>query len=678
MNFQELAAKLIPGYDLLSKDQMDEFEATEAGQLFITVVNDLLIKINPKNEEKSFFSYAYSIASTLLSSEYEQKKENLKTEYAIAKKNLIDQIKDSLAWKNLISMIIFNFLEEQFFDFSVLTVIQQEKLTKARFSLPLQSQYLLLEEQKKETDNLFLLAQLDTEQEAIYQQWLDNFKIEEEMGPLHDEIAMKKGLKRVEKLAQLLPILNERQDSLKSSSEIFLELYCEESKKEMPDFDGMEEQFLTHLIFMKLQKTTAKSINFVDLKDFDKKIASSFARDIIRASIDDDDPRVEAQIASYGYALRNEIRKRRLLINNKMLEVDNNKEDEGLLNSLSYLFWNSNAVNKSKLFLNKMADAHAFIQYTGMSTQNENSYFAVLDLYNYGRSAEQITETASIFSSLLKPFLPLYEEYKEIAFYEKSGFRKVVRALIPILIVAGIIVLVGTMLSPLAIPEFAFLIAAIPVLLIGLYIASKYVSWKNEIYHYVYQNWLNDGAFEIPEFQVNQRMIETFGTKEKAELVRSIYIEELKFCDDLENSFREKEVIGGTDQELELRKENIKKRHTLCLEWYDIHSNTDLGYDKVPKLVQERFKTLLNEEILGLERDCEDIDDLREIDNLIKDVVSDLTIDFIPPQNPQNNELRLEPEVALQNNVNRFFQPKSLEHQKKAEKIDQALTMILQ
>ncbi len=65
------------------------------------------------------------------------------------------------------------------------------------------------------------------------------------------------------------------------------------------------------------------------------------------------------------------------------------------IESYSYLFHMSLIQDNKESFarfFTKLGDAHAFIQATGFSTQNETSYLAWLDLYNYWRSADYIAE----------------------------------------------------------------------------------------------------------------------------------------------------------------------------------------------------------------------------------------------------------------------------------------------
>lgn len=654
MNFLELASKMIPGYDLLSQEQQDDFQATEAGQFFASVVNQLVSEFNEKNANASLVSNIFFFVVNVIRSDYEQQKEKSRAEHIELKKKLINQIENTEEYKSLINTIILKFLSEKFPDFSALTPIQQTKLAEAPFSLPLQSEYLVREEQKKEAADFNEIAMLDAEQEEIYQQWFEHFKICEEMAFFRESITKHYAQTRAEKLAGLFPLL---------SNDEFIDLYLAENNKEKPDFPLMEEQFLTKIIAGYLQKTAAGYINFLNLDNFNQKAALSFANDLSRAADDNESFRINILIESYGYALRQNIRKARLLINNKMLEPKDD-EDTALKNSLSYLFWHSEKGKDSKEFLDKLAEAHAFIQLTGMATQNESSYFALLDFYNYIRSADKIIEVKTIFYGLLQPFIPLYDEYKNLALYEKNIFRKFLRAIMPLLIVAGVIIVTGFLLSPLGIPEFAFLIVAIPALIIGICLASAYVTFKNQIYYHIYQNWLNDGPFNIPEFQVNPRMIGIFG--ENAGLIRAIYIEELKLCDELEQSFLAKEKIGLTEEELKLRQENTKKRHSISLEWYDIHSNTKLACDKVPKIAQKRLNQILNETILELEKSCEDKEDLGLINTLVDHLVTELTDLFA------NNIVRPAPDP----NPNLFFKPKSLEHQKKAEEIDLALNKL--
>lgn len=100
----------------------------------------------------------------------------------------------------------------------------------------------------------------------------------------------------------------------------------------------------------------------------------------------------------------------------------------------------------------------------------------------------------------------------------------------PLLIIAGFVVLVAALMSPLAIPELAFLIAAVPILFIGIALATQYVKWKNSISQYLRELYYG-GPFETPEFTVNERMIHTFGSLDQAEVIRSIYIDEIQRCD---------------------------------------------------------------------------------------------------------------------------------------------------
>jgi len=208
----------------------------------------------------------------------------------------------------------------------------------------------------------------------------------------------------------------------------------------------------------------------------------------------------------------------------------------------------------------------------------------------------------------------------------------------PLIVIAAFVVLVAVMLSPLAIPELAFLVAAIPALFLGIYLASKYVTLKNKLYQDLRRKYYG-GPFEIPEFKINQRMKRIFGSNENAEVIRGIYIDELKTCDELEKSYSKRAEEGLlSEQELAARKKNSTKRHSILLEWYDIHSNNDLGYEKIPQIVRNRLNELADEEVSKMQKALED-HDLTEIQACVTRAVNNAKIALASPGNNRNIEV---------------------------------------
>ena len=393
---------------------------------------------------------------------------------------------------------------------------------------------------------------------------------------LKERIIRKNGKHRAKQLAKLFPLLREQPEFLETSGiELFEELFWKETQKEKPNLNEMEEKFLTSFIFRYFKKTSAKYISYIDLDNENNVLAKHMAKKIIEASKIDNFFSIEASLADHGFMLKKMLSKKLISINNKELEVEEDEDsDTGLMNSLSYLFWQNKGVSDSTKFIHKLLDAHMFIQYSGMSTQNESSYLVFFDLLNYGRTLDQILEVKSIFYGLIKPFIPLYYEYKHIGLTEKSTFRKFIRTLIPICIVVAAVVAIFLMFSPLALAEIPLILIAIPSIILGLYLASQYVVWKDVIHQAVREKYWGS-PFETPEFQVNARMEKIFGDKDKAKLIKDIYINELKLCDEKEKTYREGANLNTLTkkEELELRNENNEKRLVILLEWYDIHSN---------------------------------------------------------------------------------------------------------
>lgn len=263
--------------------------------------------------------------------------------------------------------------------------------------------------------------------------------------------------------------------------------------------------------------------------------------------------------------------------------------------SLSYLYSICISSNNRELFmstLDQLSDAHAFIQATGFATQNENSLLSWIDIYNYTRTYDNLAEAKTMLSKFLMPFMPILNEYRDITHREHNIIRQIIRTLIPMLIVASVIILVATLLSPLLFTEVTFLFILFPTVYIALTLASCYVVTKDYVYHSTRQ-WYFGGQFELPEYQVNERLLLGFKSPEQATTIRTFYVNAIRLCYETEKHYQSRLTTGLlTDAELIDRKKNITKRDILQLEWFDIHSNTLIGYDRLPHIAFNR----LNEE----------------------------------------------------------------------------------
>ncbi|MFZ4077034.1 MAG: hypothetical protein ACOYKA_03515 [Legionellaceae bacterium] len=263
---------------------------------------------------------------------------------------------------------------------------------------------------------------------------------------------------------------------------------------------------------------------------------------------------------------------------------------ENLNESLAYLF-NCQEVQSAINFTDEVSFAYAFIQATGFSTQNEASYLSMLDIYNTFRLRKALKETKNIvYNILIEPFAPLYREYKSIASREENLLIKVTRTLMPMLMVSGVIVATCALLAPLAIPDLAFLFILIPTLYLGLFVATCFTNLANSLYHMTRQAYYG-GPYRVPEFQIKPqgRIIQGCGDSQiKAEQIQAFYIEAISHCDEIESVLSRRNL---TSSELTERQENLKRRYTLQLEWYDMQTNAKLGIDKIPAIALNRIRS---------------------------------------------------------------------------------------
>jgi hypothetical protein len=618
MQFIDAATQVIPGYNLLPDMDRKAFEATDIGHQFVMVINEMLSKVNARKQD-----YENSSLLSYLTFSTNQSEQDYSVEFKQKKDKIIALIQDSVEYQDVIHAIVNEVIKREYPDFQYLPAKERSKLAKAPFSQPLQSSFLPVTDTQLSTTTISFSKMQDTSQSA--DTILNAWKQSKDMHPFKKIIADKKAKLRFTQLAQLLPLLNNQQPPEPPASEAFVERYCEEYLKDKPNFEEMEIVFLTKYLLFYMKRASKSRFEDFNLEKVDELWAGRLAHHI-RTCNDAKHLKLEVHIGEYIEALRWKLRQLFVSVNTKKeWNTVKVKRDEGLLQSFSYQFSKSKTAKDTKALFRQYARAHGFIQYTGFATQNESSWFAALDLINYIDSADQVNAFMAILASLLHPFKPLYEEYYEIGKMETSNTLKVFRALMPLLVATAFVVLVGAILMPIGVPEAIFVLVMIPALIIGLYLAAKYVSLKNIAYKAL-REYHYGGPYEIPEFQVNDRMTHIFG--DDAERVRAIYIEELKRCDKLEESYSERDEQGIlTGAEIDLRRKNNLKRATLAAEWYDIHSSR-LGSNEVPMIVEQRLQRTGNKED-ALMREKLKAKDMKTLETKLNDLEKELKSQFI-------------------------------------------------
>ena len=354
-----------------------------------------------------------------------------------------------------------------------------------------------------------------------------------------------------------------------------------------PALTNMHKEMLKHVksTYLNLLNTTCQNhINVLNLEQFNIEHANTLAQRIFST---------DEWLEKYKTALQEQIKNNIGLIDNKNpFPKTPTLSKKSALNSLANLYSymcsvrdNQEEVQWCVNHLNQIADAHGFLQATGFATQNETSWLAVFDLVNYFRLAGNIAETKTILSKFLQPFMPLLLEYSDLN-KEQDVVRQIVRTVMPMVIVSAAVILVSALLSAFVIPEVAFLFILLPTVYLGRIAASGYVVMKDQIYNDIRQYWY--GQYDIPEYQFNEGMIASFGSEEKAKMVRDFYINEIKICASTEMDYQAQTKLNQVSQDK--RKANANRNRELQFEWYDIHSNPNLSTDATVKIALNRLQ----------------------------------------------------------------------------------------
>jgi hypothetical protein len=601
MNFADVANHFIPGYNLLPKKVKEDFVASEAGKIFVASIEGTLKSCRDYSNSGSFLTRFWG------------NEQNIQAIQESNRQELIEKIQHSQSYIAVITETFRLVLPEIYPSFKLLSENEQLLLLQAEFKraieindsyMPLQRIFLLPEvaevlqqlaqEQLNQQQASAIIGkqigELLEKEDSLVAVWVKEF------GQYTDMAVFKTLLdnKRIE--SETLDF-NRRANKL---AHFFSASYSNEVEKRLQEAyrekiqsrqnnASIEKQVLRLFAFNLLQ-VMSLPYGYLNLQEFNHKQGKKLAKKILMASEKNEELDLRHWCLDYRRAFKDKLDD--FVASNERWQqlFKRTRPTLEILGSLSALIWHSNPGEKIKEFMDKVSDAHAFIQATGFSTQNENSFLAVLDWYNYTRTAEQIHETKNILFSLLKLFTPLYGEYQEIASYEKNPYLKIIKTLLPLIIISATVVLIAALLSPFALPELAFIVILIPTLFLGLALASEYVSLKNHFYQ-SFREFYYGGVYEMPEYQINERMIKIcFEDPVKAKILRHFYIEQFKCCDNLEAFFQSKAKDGLLEtEEIKSRKENNYRRHCLFLEWYDIHSNFNLGCDAVRPLISSRL-----------------------------------------------------------------------------------------
>lgn len=583
---------IIPGYNSLNQKLRSDFEKSPSGVLFLDLVLRTSDELSQLKERSGLWGFVFATT--------QKQQQSLQDQFLVDKTSLLSTLSQETEYNTLKMLIAYKSIKKVFSDFNYLNPDQKIILSQSDFSQTLVTEvseiHRLIDKEYEHLSRLDFwasshaagrhindsIADLLEKKKQLIDRWLETFAQTPQWSSLRGQILTNK----YQKLANFFPSLNylntlETKPIPSQQSEVILSddlqnFYLQSMKRANP--------FIQHGL---------------PLEGFIQQQAQELTNTTLTAFHENKPVDIALLLTNYTNNLRNHVLNELPLINNRRWLAPPRQAKKEIINSLSFL-WDNRLVDKTNQFVARLADAHAFIQATNFSTQNESSFLAILDMYNYARYHDQISETKNILASLLKPFQGVFSEYRDIGLYEKSTAMKFFRLLMPILITVATLIVISLILAPLALPELAFAAVLIPGLLLGLGLACVYVTIKNDMFKYC-RDLYYGGSFEIPEFQVNPRMIAAFGDVNNAKNVRLFYIDELKRCDFIEEEFQSKaDQSLLTQDDISNREKNRGKRHQLCLEWYDIHSNKDLGYELLRHVViqtlqqtcQERYKVL--------------------------------------------------------------------------------------
>ncbi|WP_419419063.1 hypothetical protein ACNVED_10975 [Legionella sp. D16C41] len=679
MEFLDTADKIIPGYSLLSLDDQHAFHATTVGQNFV----NLIAKINHK---AATFQSSITLLNMLFSS-LEIQKEKLLQEIEKLVYEFTETFKEHETYKLVKEKCDFLLLAEDCYKLHFVQEENRKLITTKDYSKAYIQQKTLLEKALTAARNEFATTRTWPNEARITKlnqqclnaktSWLEHFHNDAELTELRNNIAQEEIRENLSRLAHYFNLFNYRLKPTSIKIELDNLIAAVNLSNKMPEtIAKLKYEHLSNIIYYCMDKVSMLDIQFIDLQQFNKEQANLLTTAILEAFANDLALNLHELLNHYHLSLKQYINKQLLLINGKNLERDTLPQPPNLLNSLSYLLSNP-LLNQTNEFLRRLSDAHAFIQATGFATQNESSFLAIFDFYNYNRFAGQVAEAKSILSSLFNPFLPLYSEYKEVALYEKSFFWKLYRTVMPVIIAVSFIVLIAALLSPLGLPELAFAAVFLPTLFIGVALATKYVQVKDKLYNALREMYY-EGSYEIPEFQINERMLAAFGKASTAYIVKNYYIKTIQACIEIDKFYQAKKEKGLlTSEEIQAQKDNTTKLNLLYLEWYDIHSNRELSYTVVSSIILTRLKAESNKEYKALKAAFEKESTI--INQTIDKAVEDLEVTLSGEESlsrPKNTNAKATVPTLKIHYTPKLFKPRCLLNKIKTEEYANLINLI--
>ena len=368
------------------------------------------------------------------------------------------------------------------------------------------------------------------------------------------------------------------------------------------NFSEMTTRLLTATFAQYLDITFGNNINYANLQRFNFNQAQQIADKAILNYNENLWFNLQRLFENYADELKIHVYNQ-LLVDNQMpwfFHAHNNSHI--MLSSLSYMLLNSHYLNKTMEFCTMLSNAHAFVQITGISNQNYNPLFSILELYNYARIVPAMARWTNILNGISNVLKPLYAEFILISDYEPKASNKIIRSLIPIMIFFGFCVGALTLLSLMGLPEIALIIMLVPIAFLGIGVTSLYVYCKDNIYKKIRELYYG-GCYSMPEFNVNERIIAICGSLNIAADIREFYITSLEKCDRIESQYSQTASQGSLRaNELNNRQKNLQYRHLLCIEWYDIHSNYALGIDDARKIIETQLQKYVHKKHCSLQK----------------------------------------------------------------------------
>lgn len=475
---------------------------------------------------------------------------------------------------------------------------------------------------------------------------------------------------RTHKLANFFPLLAPHTQAL-------IEYYKSQISNKSINAEQIEFNTVYQLIFNELQSVSNRFELYLDpheVTEFNKnkaklaalnsKYATTIARNIIAKFNVSESSNTNQLLHNYNEELADEILDCILTIKSiKPLPKEQRKINTLTATCLNWL-WNNSKLSDASEYFDQFGDSFIFLTQTGFISQKDGFLINLLELKKANKIQNEINESRSIFAKIVSPLKPLWDEFKEISQHEKNKLHIFVRSLIPVLIALGFIIGATVLLNPLLIPEVIVAVVIIPVLIyVGLGLAAAYCSVKNGVFNY-FKHRLYGGPYEIPEFQINQRLREAFGTEKKAKSVRSFYVDELIKCDTIENNYKEKEEASNNLSTLEitLRKENLERRFKLGIEWHRLSCDGKLGSNEIKPMFLQRLRSDEAEELKRMEAYWKQHDEPN-----VKIAVDELKPRFALQPRANNTQVN---NTQPNNNYGRFFQPISLGPKPRAEQIE--------